>query len=104
MNTGIHNCQAARDVTPRCMCSIRIDTQAQAPNFQPTPEGRCGEKPDISGITTTIKFDMNELALISRATSISRASQNGSTISRNPSLIKKNGTPRDLKPSNGLIE
>ncbi|KAK0231679.1 hypothetical protein EDD85DRAFT_848200 [Armillaria nabsnona] len=47
---------------------------------------------------------MNELALISRARSISWASQNGSTISCNPSLIKKNGAPHDLKPSNVLIE
>ncbi len=57
--------------------------------------------------TITINFDMNELTLISRATSVSRASRNGLTISRNPPLIrliKKNGAPHDLKPPNVLIE
>ncbi|KAK0473679.1 hypothetical protein IW261DRAFT_1502841 [Armillaria novae-zelandiae] len=47
---------------------------------------------------------MNESASISRATSVSRASRNGSTISRNQSLIKKNVAPHDLKPSDVLIE
>ncbi|RDB30211.1 Cytoskeletal signaling protein slm1 [Hypsizygus marmoreus] len=41
---------------------------------------------------------------ISRATSISRASKQGSTISRNQSLIKKNVAPQDLRPSDVLIE
>ncbi|KAG7448406.1 uncharacterized protein BT62DRAFT_889346 [Guyanagaster necrorhizus] len=47
---------------------------------------------------------MNESGSISRATSVSRASRNGSTISRNQSLIKKNVAPHDLKPSDVLIE
>ncbi|KAG5642252.1 hypothetical protein DXG03_003353 [Asterophora parasitica] len=41
---------------------------------------------------------------LSRATSISRASKQGSTISRNQSLIKKNVAPQDLRPSDILIE
>ena len=41
---------------------------------------------------------------LSRATSISRASREGSTISRSQSLIKKNIAPQDLKPSDVLIE
>ncbi|KAG6906791.1 hypothetical protein DXG01_012124 [Tephrocybe rancida] len=40
----------------------------------------------------------------SRATSISRASRQGSTVSRNQSLIKKNIAPHDLHPSDVLIE
>ncbi|KAK1223268.1 hypothetical protein PQX77_013856 [Marasmius sp. AFHP31] len=47
---------------------------------------------------------MNETASLSRATSLSRASKQGSTISRNQSLIKKNIAPHDLKPSDVLIE
>lgn len=41
---------------------------------------------------------------ISRATSVSRASRHGSTVSRSQSLIKKNVAPHDLKPSDVLIE
>ncbi|KAG5650317.1 hypothetical protein H0H81_012639 [Sphagnurus paluster] len=41
---------------------------------------------------------------ISRATSISRASKQGSSVSRNQSLIKKNIAPQDLRPSDVLIE
>ncbi|KAJ7087598.1 hypothetical protein B0H15DRAFT_298692 [Mycena belliarum] len=40
----------------------------------------------------------------SRATSISRASKQGSTMSRSQSLIKKNIAPNDLRPSDILIE
>jgi hypothetical protein len=48
---------------------------------------------------------MNQDAVsVSRATSISRASKQGSTASRNQSLIKKNIAPQDLKPSDILIE
>ncbi|KAL0572261.1 hypothetical protein V5O48_009707 [Marasmius crinis-equi] len=47
---------------------------------------------------------MNETASLSRATSVSRASKQGSTISRNQSLIKKNIAPHDLRPSDVLIE
>lgn len=47
---------------------------------------------------------MNDAASISRATSISRASKQGSTISRSQSLIKKNIAPHDLRPSDVLIE
>ena len=47
---------------------------------------------------------MNDSASISRATSISRASKQGSTVSRSQSLIKKNIAPHDLKPSDVLIE
>lgn len=47
---------------------------------------------------------MNDTGSVSRATSISRASKQGSTISRNQSLIKKNIAPHDLKPSDVLIE
>lgn len=43
-------------------------------------------------------------ATISRATSVSRASKQGSTVSRAQSLIKKNIAPQDLKPSDVLIE
>ncbi|KAJ7438204.1 hypothetical protein B0H11DRAFT_2105399 [Mycena galericulata] len=43
-------------------------------------------------------------ASISRATSISRASKQGSTLSRSQSLIKKNIAPHDLRPSDILIE
>ncbi|KAJ7772839.1 hypothetical protein DFH07DRAFT_801688 [Mycena maculata] len=46
----------------------------------------------------------HEGASISRATSISRASKQGSTISRSQSLIKKNIAPHDLRPSDILIE
>lgn len=46
----------------------------------------------------------NETASISRATSVSRASKHGSTLSRSQSLIKKNVAPQDLKPSDVLIE
>ncbi|OJA08327.1 hypothetical protein AZE42_07208 [Rhizopogon vesiculosus] len=46
----------------------------------------------------------NEAATISRATSVSRSSKHGSTISRNQSLIKKNVAPQDLRPSDVLIE
>ncbi|KAG1774529.1 hypothetical protein EV702DRAFT_1124635 [Suillus placidus] len=46
----------------------------------------------------------NEAATISRATSVSRASKHGSTVSRNQSLIKKNVAPQDLRPSDVLIE
>ncbi|KAG2120224.1 hypothetical protein DEU56DRAFT_835703 [Suillus clintonianus] len=46
----------------------------------------------------------NEAATISRATSVSRASKHGSTVSRNQSLIKKNVAPQDLRPSDILIE
>lgn len=47
---------------------------------------------------------MNDNASLSRATSISRASKQGSTVSRNQSLIRKNIAPQDLKPSDVLIE
>ena len=46
----------------------------------------------------------NEGASVSRATSLSRASKHGSTVSRNQSLIKKNVAPHDLRPSDVLIE
>ncbi|KAJ7235597.1 hypothetical protein B0H12DRAFT_135864 [Mycena haematopus] len=46
----------------------------------------------------------HETASISRATSISRASKQGSTMSRSQSLIKKNIAPHDLRPSDILIE
>lgn len=39
-----------------------------------------------------------------RTTSISRASKQGTSVSRNESLIKKNIAPQDLKPSDILIE
>ncbi|KAG6826901.1 hypothetical protein H0H92_013976 [Tricholoma furcatifolium] len=45
----------------------------------------------------------NDQAL-SRATSVSRASRQNSTVSRNQSLIKKNIAPHDLHPSDVLIE
>ncbi|GLB40124.1 putative pleckstrin homology domain [Lyophyllum shimeji] len=41
---------------------------------------------------------------VSRATSISRASKQGSSVSRTQSLIKKNVAPQDLRPSDVLIE
>ncbi|KAG6816612.1 hypothetical protein H0H87_004618 [Tephrocybe sp. NHM501043] len=44
------------------------------------------------------------MADVSRATSVSRASRQGSTVSRNQSLIKKNIAPHDLHPSDVLIE
>ncbi|KAH8118154.1 hypothetical protein DFH11DRAFT_1503741 [Phellopilus nigrolimitatus] len=47
---------------------------------------------------------MHDGASISRATSMSRASKQGSTVSRNQSLIKKNIAPNDLRPSDVLIE
>jgi hypothetical protein len=40
---------------------------------------------------------------ISRATSVSRASRR-SSVSRSQSLIKKNTSPHDLRPSDILIE
>lgn len=46
----------------------------------------------------------NEAATISRATSVSRNSKHGSTVSRSQSLIKKNVAPQDLRPSDVLIE
>ncbi|KAG6369876.1 hypothetical protein JVT61DRAFT_13340 [Boletus reticuloceps] len=49
-------------------------------------------------------MNYNETASISRATSVSRASRHGSTLSRSQSLIKKNVAPQDLKPSDVLIE
>jgi hypothetical protein len=49
-------------------------------------------------------MNVNDTASISRATSISRASKQGSTISRSQSLIKKNIAPHDLRPSDVLIE
>ncbi|KAF4570956.1 hypothetical protein EYR36_001775 [Pleurotus pulmonarius] len=45
-----------------------------------------------------------ETVSLSRATSVSRASKQGSTVSRNQSLIKKNVAPHDLRPSDVLIE
>ena len=47
---------------------------------------------------------MDETVSISRATSVSRASRRGSTVSRSQSLIKKNIAPHDLRPSDILIE
>ncbi|KAI0258102.1 hypothetical protein BC834DRAFT_913588 [Gloeopeniophorella convolvens] len=47
---------------------------------------------------------MNDAASISRATSVSRASRQGSTVSRSQSLIKKNIAPHDLRPSDVLID
>lgn len=47
---------------------------------------------------------MNGSAPVSRANSVSRASKQGSTLSRNQSLIQKNTAPNDLKPSDILIE
>ncbi|KAG9316105.1 hypothetical protein JVU11DRAFT_3779 [Chiua virens] len=49
-------------------------------------------------------MNYNDAASISRATSISRTSKHGSTISRSQSLIKKNVAPQDLRPSDVLIE
>lgn len=45
----------------------------------------------------------HETASISRATSASRASRR-SSVSRSQSLIKKNSSPQDLRPSDILIE
>ena len=45
----------------------------------------------------------HETASISRATSVSRASRR-SSVSRSQSLIKKNTSPQDLRPSDILIE
>lgn len=53
---------------------------------------------------STSHFMNNETVSISRATSVSRASRHGSTISRSQSLIKKNIAPHDLRPSDILIE
>jgi hypothetical protein len=61
---------------------------------------KAGGGPSCSSPTTT----MNDNASISRATSISRASKQGSTISRSQSLIKKNIAPQDLRPSDVLID
>ena len=47
---------------------------------------------------------MNDAASLSLATSISKASRQGSTASRSQSLIKKNIAPHDLRPSDVLIE
>ena len=41
---------------------------------------------------------------VSRATSVSRASKHGTSVSRAQSLIKKNVAPHDLRPSDVLIE
>ena len=49
-------------------------------------------------------MNYNETGSISRATSVSRTSKHGSTLSRSQSLIKKNIAPQDLKPSDVLIE
>lgn len=46
----------------------------------------------------------NDAVSLSRATSVSRTSKQGSTVSRNQSLIKKNVAPQDLRPSDILIE
>ena len=54
--------------------------------------------------STSMNMNMNDTASLSRATSISRASKQGSTISRSQSLIKKNIAPHDLRPSDVLIE
>ncbi|KIJ62998.1 hypothetical protein HYDPIDRAFT_188870 [Hydnomerulius pinastri MD-312] len=51
-----------------------------------------------------MSMNYNEAASISRATSVSRASKHGSTISRSQSLIKKNVALQDLRPSDVLIE
>lgn len=56
----------------------------------------------VQGQSRTMNY--NETASISRATSVSRASKHGSTLSRSQSLIKKNIAPQDLKPSDVLIE
>ncbi|CAL1715902.1 unnamed protein product [Somion occarium] len=47
---------------------------------------------------------MNDGVSISRATSVSRTSRHGSSMSRSQSLIKKNIAPHDLRPSDILIE
>lgn len=46
---------------------------------------------------------MNDSVSLSRATSVSRAS-NRTSVSRQQSLIKKNIAPHDLRPSDILIE
>ncbi|KAI0781756.1 hypothetical protein C8Q75DRAFT_571514 [Abortiporus biennis] len=46
----------------------------------------------------------NDSVSISRATSVSRSSRHGSSVSRSQSLIKKNIAPHDLRPSDILIE
>jgi hypothetical protein len=55
-------------------------------------------------LTDAPATEMNDNASLSRATSISRASKQESTFSRNQSLIRKNIAPHDLKPSDVLIE
>jgi hypothetical protein len=49
-------------------------------------------------------MNMNAEGSRSRATSISRASRQGSTMSRSQSLIRKNVASHDLRPSDVLIE
>lgn len=56
----------------------------------------------VKGWSRTMSY--HETASVSRATSVSRASKHGSTLSRSQSLIKKNVAPQDLKPSDVLIE
>lgn len=62
------------------------------------------ERPSSPFLDNPPTHKMNDAASISRATSISRASKQGSTISRTQSLIKKNIAPHDLRPSDVLIE
>lgn len=57
----------------------------------------------IVGFGVTTMFN-NEVASVSRATSVSRISKTPSTRSRAQSLIKKNVAPQDLRPSDVLIE
>jgi len=47
---------------------------------------------------------MNDAVSLSRATSVSRASKHGSSVSRSQSLIRKSIAPHDLRPSDILIE
>ncbi|PCH42709.1 hypothetical protein WOLCODRAFT_138045 [Wolfiporia cocos MD-104 SS10] len=47
---------------------------------------------------------MADAVSISRATSVSRTSRHGSTVSRSQSLIKRSIAPHDLRPSDILIE
>ncbi|KAH9926523.1 hypothetical protein B0H21DRAFT_894979 [Amylocystis lapponica] len=47
---------------------------------------------------------MNETVSLSRATSLSRASKHGSSMSRSQSLIQKSIAPHDLRPSDILID
>ncbi|EMD33535.1 hypothetical protein CERSUDRAFT_87373 [Gelatoporia subvermispora B] len=49
-------------------------------------------------------MNRDDAVSISRATSVSRASRHGSTVSRSQSLINKNIAPHDLRPSDILIE